>query len=432
MKSTIGFRLGLVLACLLLSACQKQVYLMPSPVGIEPSGGDEFFELTEGSIDENLLYTLYVTNRKPLDSSKTSGNYSVFPGEDLRFGFAVHRVGDEEMGWDQLFGQSLKTDRDKQDLLISSEFTREVGTYNANDAQKTVSSQLQGYVNDINTILKKTFNKDILVYAHGANSNLYRASAQGAQFFHFTGHNTIVMTFSWPSAGHFLHYNTDVNHAEKTIPAFAQAIEFLAEHTDAEHINILAYSAGAQIAAPGLSYLRDQYPDLSAQELKQKLRIGEVYFAAPDTDYKPFVERYSKFKDIVARTTINFNYNDKILGFSAFQHGESRVGNPDDTELTKEEFQFLTAEMATPHLNVIDVGGSEPLAVGGAHDSWYNHPWVSADIIMLLLLGLGPEERGLEAYWTEYDEKMYRFPKGYADNVVDIAKETYAAMQKEQ
>ena len=429
MKRSICFKLGLLLICLFLSACQKKVYLMPSPVGIEPFGGDEFFALTEGSIDENLLYTLYVTNRKPLESSNTSKKYSVFPGEDLRFGFAVHRVGDEEMGWDELFDLSLKTDREKKDLLISSEYAREVAIFNESDAPKMVSPQLQGYVNEISTILKRTFNKDILVYVHGANSNFYRASAQGAQFFHFSGHNTIVMTFSWPSAGHVLHYNTDVSHAKKSVPAFAQAIEFLAEHTEAEHINILAYSAGAQIVAPGLAYLRDKYPDQSVQELKEKLRIGELYLAAPDTDYKPFVTEYGKFSEIVGRTTINFNYNDKILGYSAFQHGESRVGNPDDTELSEEELKFLIDEMATPRLNVIDVGGSETLAVGGAHDSWYAHPWVSADIIMLLLLGLGPEERGLEAYWTELDEKMYRFPEGYADDVVNIARETYSAMQ---
>ncbi len=209
----MGFRLGVLLLCLFLSACQKKVYLMPSPVGIEPIQSDEFFELSDNLIDENLLYTLYVTNRKQLDSSKTSENYSVFPGEDLRFGFAVHRVGDKELGWEEFFNQSLKRDRDKKDLLISSEFTREVATLNGSDSQKTISSQLRGYVSDINTILKRTFNKDILVYAHGANSNFYRASAQGAQFFHFTGHNTLVMTFSWPSAGHFLHYNTDVRHA---------------------------------------------------------------------------------------------------------------------------------------------------------------------------------------------------------------------------
>ena len=432
MIRSIGFKLGLLLLCLFLSACQKKVYLMPSPVGIEPFGGDEFFALTEDSIDENLLYTLYVTNRKPLESSNSSTKYSIFPGEDLRFGFAVHRVGDTEMGWDEFFDRSLKTDRDKKDLLISSEFAREVTTYNGNDTQKTVSPQLQGYVKEINNILKRTFDKDIIVYAHGANSNFYRATAQGAQFFHFSGHNSIVMTFCWPSAGHFLHYNTDVRHAKETVPAFAQAIEFLAEHTDAEHINILAYSAGAQIVEPGLAYLRDKYPDLSAQELKNKLRIGELYLAAPDTDVKAFVARYSKFSEIVGRTTINLNYNDKILVYSAFQHGVSRVGNPDNTELTEEEIKFLIKEMATPHLNVIDVGGSEPLAVGGAHDSWYNHPWVSADIMMLLLLGLGPQERGLVPYLGEHAEKLYRFPEGYAEDVVDIARDIYAAMLQEQ
>lgn len=85
---------------------------------------------------------------------------------------------------------------------------------------------------------------------------------------------------------------TDVLHAQQSVPAFSRFIELLATHTKARNINILAYSAGAQIVAPGLAYFSEKYPDESKAELKKRLRIGEVYFAAPDTSFKPFVERY--------------------------------------------------------------------------------------------------------------------------------------------
>lgn len=105
------------------------------------------------------------------------------------------------------------------------------------------------------------------------------------------------------------------------MPAFARLIELLATHTKAKHINILAYSAGAQVIAPGLAYLADAHPDLTEEELKKKLRIGEVYFAAPDAEFQSFAERYLKFTDIVGRTTINVNNNDSVLRISAFQNG---------------------------------------------------------------------------------------------------------------
>ncbi len=117
----------------------------------------------------------------------------------------------------------------------------------------------------------------------------------------------MVITFSWPSAENILKYKVDVMHAKKTVPAFSRLIELLAKHTEAKHINILAYSAGAQVTAPGLVHLCEAYPDMTTDELKKKFRIGKVYFASADAEFKSFAQRYVEFKDIVGRTTININ-----------------------------------------------------------------------------------------------------------------------------
>ena len=71
----------------------------------------------------------------------------------------------------------------------------------------------------------------------------------------------------------------DVLHTWKTVSTFAKWKAILAEQTKAENINIVAYSAGTQMVVPGLSYLRKQYADMSAEQLKAKLRLGEIYFA---------------------------------------------------------------------------------------------------------------------------------------------------------
>ena len=410
-----------------LVGCQPKVYLMPSPVGLEPE--IELFSRTQELLDDNFLYTLYATNRKPIDSENSSGGYSIFPADTLRLGWTAHRVGDEGMSWEEILEESLKTDRSK-DLLLSSEYTREIVSHGINTDVEEISPQENGYFYELNTILDRTFDKDILVYVHGANCNFYRATAQGAQFFHFTGHNTIVLTFSWPSAENLFKYKTDVLHAKQTVPAFAKLIELLATSTKARNINILAYSAGAQVVAPGLAYLRDLYPDESTESLRKRLRIGEVYFASPDTDFKPFIERYLKFKDIVNRTTINLNRNDSVLRLSAMQNGVSRLGRPDGTELDEDERQVMIDEMNTTHLNVLDVGDSAPLNLGKAHDSWYNHPWVSADVLMLLLLNLDPLERGLEEHWHAGKARTYRFPDNYDIKLRKMIKENRALIEE--
>lgn len=402
------------IACLSMTGCQPKVYLMPSPVGLSPDG--KLYDMTENNKDDNLLYTLYATNRESFGSSRKGDRYAIFPSDTLKLGFTVHRVGDERMSWEEILEESLSKNRERE-LLISKEYVREVAHYDIDDNLRQTSSQADGFFDQINQILERTFDKDILVYVHGANSNFYRATSQGAQFYHFTGHNSIVMTFSWPSAENILKYKTDVLHARQTIPAFARLIELLATHTRARNINILAYSAGAQVVAPGLAYLRDEYPDEKPADLKKRLRIGEVYLAAPDTAFQPFIERYIKFNEIVERTTINLNQNDGVLRLSAFQTGITRLGRPDPSELSEGEMEELVEAMRSDDLDVLDVGGSESLNLGKAHDSWYNHPWVSTDVLLLLLFNADPLERGLEEYWGKGVAKMYRFPVGYDINL---------------
>lgn len=400
---------------------------MPAPVGIEPSGG--FFLLSEENIDENLLYTLYATNRIPFNKPDNSTGYLIFPSDTLEMGFLVHSVGDGGMSWDELYTESLKEKRDK-DLLLTQVFVKPMAEYHKDDNLEKTSDRAAGFFIRLNETLEKTFDKDITVYVHGANSNFYRATAQGAQFFHFTGHNSIILSFSWPSAENLLKYKTDVLHAKKTVPAFARLLEILALHTKARNINIIAYSAGAQVVAPGLAYLRDLYPELASEELKQKFRLGEVYFAAPDTAFKPFFERYLKFRDIVKRTTISLNHNDRILLLAAVQNGMSRLGRPDTSELNESEAEFIIEAIGTTGLDVIDAGGSKALNIGKGHDYWYSNPWVSTDLLMLLIFNASPEERGLVEYKGEGRAIVYHFPDDYDANIPALLKTQKEKMRR--
>lgn len=402
---------------LLLAGCQPKVYLMPTPVSHNPDS--MLYTLSEDNLDDNLLYTMFATNRRPYDKPDGSTGYTIFPSDTLELGYVVHSVGDEGTTWDDLLHQSLNPDRDKK-LLLRQIFARDMVRYSEQDSLEKIPEKAEGFYDQVNRALQNSFGTDLLVYVHGANSNFYRATAQGAQLFHYTGHNALVLTFSWPSAENILKYKTDVLHAKKTVLAFTRLIELLAYYTEARNINILAYSAGAQVVAPGLAYFRELYPTMASEELKKKLRIGEVYFAAPDTTFKPFIRRYLKFKDIVDRTTINFNERDNILRLAAFQNRASRLGRPDTSELDEEEGKKLVEASLSPQLTILDAGNSEGLALGGAHDFWYNHPWVSNDLLLLLLFNAGPIERGLEPYFADSGAMLFRFPADYDRRIEQI------------
>lgn len=123
------------------------------------------------------------------------------------------------------------------------------------DETVPIPKEIEPLAAAVNDILARSVDKDIMVYVHGANSSIYRAMAQAAQYRHFTGRNSMVIAFLWPSAENLLFYGTDVRHTQKSAPAFMHLITLLNEYTTAENINILAYSAGSQIVSPGLAIL---------------------------------------------------------------------------------------------------------------------------------------------------------------------------------
>jgi esterase/lipase superfamily enzyme len=405
---------------ILLSGCQSKVYLMPMPIAIRSD--TNIFNMREDNKDENLLYTLYATNRLPRDTFNKSKGYTIFPSDTLELGYVIYRVGDRGMTWNELFEKSINSNREKK-LLLSQEYIREMVKYSKDDNLRHTSARADGFFDKINTILAGSIDKDLTIYVHGANSNFYRATAQGAQYYHYTGQNSIVITFSWPSAENLLKYKTDVLHARQTVSTFIRLLETLAYHTKAKKINILAYSAGAQVVAPALAALPALHPELSAKELKNRLRIGEVYFAAPDTALKPFLERYLKFNTIVERTTININKNDTVLRLASLLNRRSRLGRPDNRELDDNEMKKIVELTRTPTLNILDLSGSEALKLGRAHDSWYSHPWVSSDLLLLFLFNATPEERGLTAQYSKAGLKIYLFPPNYDSHIKQLIDE---------
>ena len=76
-----------------------------------------------------------------------------------------------------------------------------------------------------------------------------------------------------------------------------------------------------------------------------------------------------------------------------------------------------------PQMDLLGISGSEALHAGGAHDSWYNHPWVSNDVLALLLFNASPLERGLEEHWHDDGSRSYRFPPDYESRFRAIADE---------
>ena len=211
----------------------------------------------------------------------------------------------------------------------------------------------------VNSALASSVDKDLLIYAHGANNNVYRATAQAAQYRHFTGRNSVVLAFAWPSAASLFRYGVDVINAKTTYPVFARLIELLARYTHARYLNILAYSAGAQIVSPGLAELGQAVSGDSREQLRDRLRLGSIYFAAPDVDLKAFVEHLSCYTDLARRVTVSINANDFVLSLAEGHHGVSRAGRPNPDELSPKETQWIVEASNTLDLDFLDINAED-------------------------------------------------------------------------
>jgi hypothetical protein len=220
----------------------------------------------------------------------------------------------------------------------------------------------------------------------------------------------------WPSTANFLHYLTDVANARLSIPVFMRLIELLARHTEAEHINVLAYSAGAQIVTPAFSRLGVLH---SGESDNESLRLGELYFAAPDVAFKSFVDQLPDFIDKVNRVSVVVNRRDSALWFSQLINGFSRLGRPNPADISEEEITWLVK--ASAHLDY-DMILVQPDVLPGlrlrSHSFWYDHPWVSSDVLIKLFFHEPPSVRGLDRNLGEDGFVFWTFPPDYDARVV--------------
>jgi esterase/lipase superfamily enzyme len=420
-QAVAGIRLlGASGLLMVLAACQPVVFLMPTPTALS-TGEIDPFAMNSMLEKDTRVPVFFATNRVPYGTADTRV-YTIFASDTVRLGLATLRIGEERLDWESLRALSSGGKVKKRPPLFLDNI-EEWAAIDFGAGEAGLSPAAGRFFDAVNQALAESIDKDLMVYVHGANCSVYRASAQAAQYRHFTGRNSVVLTFAWPSSESFLRYGTDVKNAARTAPLLADFIQLLAVHTRAENINILAYSAGAQVASPALALLGKGAAGESPGQLRERLRLGEVYFAAPDANFKDFAYDLYQYFDIVKNMTMAVNLNDDVLAIAEFHHGVSRAGRPDLRELDEEETQWLIAATQRPSFDIINIDPKTIPDLGtGSHGFWYGHPWVSSDILVQFLLHARPAERGLVAKTTETGAEFWEFPPNYDTRIIELLK----------
>lgn len=413
--------LGLVFITMIVSGCapKPQMYLMPTPVVYEGALVDPFKHLGDNQ-QSTEMSIYYATNRSPRYIGETVMYGNGFDST-LHLGMATARFGYPETTWDELHAFSTSTGS-REPLPVTITRVEEIAQVDkGNTSGRDGITALQtDFFARINAELAEVVDKEIMVYVHGAKVDFNNAAILTAEVDHFAGRDFAGIAFSWPSHQNILHYlmRTDVKRANNSSSALSNLLELLARHTDAEQINILAYSAGGKVVSKALFELRGLYPELNEQELKHKFRIGSVVFVAADIEVDVFLERIAAISEFSRQVVVSISDLDNALqAAKKFMGGSDRVGSVEAEEV---EDQFF-AKHSFNNVEVVDVSIGRELRgfdiVG--HHYWYRHPWMSSDIIFLMRTDLPPSRRGL----SETDRKrIWYLSEDYPVMIRKVAK----------
>jgi esterase/lipase superfamily enzyme len=184
-------------------------------------------------------------------------------------------------------------------------------------------------------------------------------------------------------------------------------------------VNVLAYSAGAMVASPGLARAADR---VAGAAPRGGLRLGEVYYAAPDIDFPVFVNNLPRYENQVRRVTGALNMSDRALTVTEWIHRVSRAGRPNLADISPDQTRWLIEASGRDQLDVLSIRPEElPDLPATSHAFWYDHPWVSSDVLLKLRFHAPPRARGLVSHRTGNALAFWTFPTNYSERLPAVA-----------
>jgi esterase/lipase superfamily enzyme len=379
--------------------------LMPAPLLFQDDGTG-LTRVADALAADSRIDVFYATSRLPV-GPRDSRVYTVAPDRRLNLGTATLRIGGEDTTLDQIREWSTRAEGDRP--FIRLERMAEAASVADGDTAAAAP-----WLAGIEAALQASRADDVLVYVHGANTTVERAAGQAAQIRHFAGRQAVVVLFAWPTAENFLRYSRDIYNAFGAAPHLAELVALLAGGTSAERIDVITYSAGGTVGSDALARLARERPEIAD-------RVGEVYHAAPDADFRGFVADLGIYASHVRRATTALNLGDSALRLAAAVNRGSRAGRPDLGELSTAETEALLAAAAEDEIEILNVRPENmPALSATSHTFWYDDPWVSNDMLLALLFHLSPEERRLASAAAPSGARYWTFPPDYPERMAEL------------
>lgn len=415
--------LGIVV--LFLQACSgpAQILLMPTPTLYEQHAVEPFPELSREK-QATHLQVFYASGRRPTASGDRLP-YGNAADSTVHLGVADVIFGEGRISWNELLQASTEANRE-QPVIIELGNTTEMAEIakipvpdNPDRDQITPAAKYlpaqQPFFDRINAQLSHSPKKEIIIYVHGTKVDFLNAVTLTGEIDHFTGRQFVTLAFDWSSHQNILDYvvGIDKRRAVHASYQFKNLLQLLTEHTDAQKIHVVSYSAGGRVVSRALHQLALEHGDQDKHALRKRFRLGTVIFAAADVEADRFLSRLEDIASLSQQTVVTVSDADEVLDNArTLMRGEARAGS---AEAEAAERAFIEKHHLK-NVYIVDVSRHKELRgfnIEG-HHYWYRHPWMSSDVIFLLKHGAPPHERAL----TRSEEKgIWYFAPDYPDAV---------------
>ncbi len=365
---------------------------------------------------------LYVTDRAPAVEGEKDLYYRDERGEVARAGIADIGFGGEEgITWEEARKISLaKTRSDKYPLYI--EGVEELGVLHEalpygfltdEEILKGEPAADAAFAELVNKKLAMSKRKDIYIYVPGYKVIFENPCLVATELWHFLGYDGVAVAYSWPASPKVTAYMKDSETAELSGTTLRLLIEYLARNTQVERIHVLGFSQGTRVVLTAFHQLALLRPDKTKEEIRAELRMGTLTVVGSDFDRGKFASAVGDgMLKIADTTTVYGSEHDTALAASRFLLARDRLGHIVDTENASDTVRSFMA--STQELFFIDVTEAEGSDLDNGHGYFRNSPWASSDVLMNMMYGLKPAERGLV---RGEDGMFWVFPEDYVERL---------------
>lgn len=381
-----------------LGACAAR-QLMPTPnIFVGTSAMNPFADIPP-KLQGTELDILYVTDRKPLDSTATSGRleYDSERSTSLAFGSCRVRIGDEDLTWNDLVEDSRTQDR-RNSLPLAISGIEEKGRFpetpldivKTPDGWTIAPEALRCQVEatellraEIRRRLDLTSRKEVFVFVHGVANTFEPAALTVAEVWHFCGRQAVPIVFTWPASGSYAY---DRESGEFTVFHLKEFLRLVASMPEVEKLHLVGHSRGTDVITTALRELFIEARG-AKENIRQKYKVDNLLLAAPDLDFSVLLQRLTaeNFGPAVGRVTIYASRSDRAIGLASWLFGSRRrLGqlSPEDVspELKKRFAIFKGLALVDAQVSSGFVG----------HSYFHDSPAVSSDLILTLREGRDP------------------------------------------